>query len=61
MADSETLDALEREFGYRPDEDHGEQWAIFNDDLIVINHDRRPRIFKPGCGGSFYELEPTFP
>jgi hypothetical protein len=61
MADAETLSALDREFGCRPDEANGERWAIYNRHLIVIHPDRRPRIFKPGCGGSYYELEPTFP
>lgn len=54
--------ALRREFGYVPDETHGEKWTVYQDhSLVVIHPERRPRIYKRGCRGSFYEIEPVFP
>ena len=58
----EVRDALRREFGYVPDEGDGEKWIVYQDHtLIVIHPERRPRLYKRGCGGSFYEIEPNFP
>lgn len=57
--DEPVAQALEREFGYVPDEESGEKWAFYgNHSLIVIHHDRKPRIYKRGCGGKYYEIEP---
>ena len=62
MDEQNVLDSLEREFGYRPNEKGGEEWCVYqNHSLIVIHPERRPRIFKRGCGGNFYEIEPIFP
>lgn len=50
---------LQRDFGYLPDERRGEKWAVYQDEaLIVIRTDERPRIYKRGCGGVPYEIEP---
>lgn len=58
----EVKQALRREFGYVPDESGGENWTVFRDhSLIVIHPERRPRIYKRGCGGTYYEFEPVFP
>jgi hypothetical protein len=55
----EVATALRREFGYVPDEDDGEKWTVYEDyTLIVIHPYRRPRLYKRGCGGSYYEIEP---
>lgn len=56
------MDSLYETFGYRPDEQSGENWTVFQDhSLIVIHPERRPRIYKRGCSGLFYEIEPDFP
>lgn len=58
----EVAASLKREFGYVPDEDQGEKWAVYQDHfLIVIHYDRKPRIYKRGCKGDYYEIEPTYP
>jgi hypothetical protein len=55
-------EALRREFGYCPDERNGEVWTVFQGHtLIVIHPERRPRMYKRGCGGIYYEIEPNFP
>jgi hypothetical protein len=51
---------LQRTFGHRPDEAGGEKWTVFRNCLVVIHHDRRPRIYNDGCGGAYYEIEPHF-
>lgn len=62
-ADYEKMMAsLERDFGHRPDEAGGEKWVVYQDHSLIICHpDRRPRIYKRGCAGSYYEIEPIFP
>lgn len=50
---------LLREFGYVLDETSGDQWTTYNDHLIVIAPERRPRVYRKGCGGTFYEMEPV--
>lgn len=56
------LDALYETFGYRPDEPGGENWTVYQGhSLIVVHPERRPRIYKRGCGGVYYEIEPDFP
>lgn len=60
MSEAEYLASLQRTFGYSPDERGGEKWVVYQDNLIVIHPERRPRIYKPGCAGVYYELEPTF-
>ncbi|MGJ5032295.1 hypothetical protein ACQR1I_36035 [Bradyrhizobium sp. HKCCYLS2038] len=53
--------ALRREFGYVTDLQDGEQWTVYqNRTLIVIHPERRPRLYKRGCGGVYYEIEPDF-
>ena len=55
------LDSLEKTFGYRPDMMHGEKWVVYDfDKLIVVHPERKPRIFTPGCGGSYVEIDPHF-
>ena len=50
---------LRRVFGYVPDERGGENWTVYQDHtLIVIHPERRPRLYKRGCGGTYYEIEP---
>lgn len=59
MTDEEVMASLRKTFGYAPNERDGEQWAVYQDhSLIVIHPERRPRIYKRGCGGSYYEIEP---
>jgi hypothetical protein len=59
--DTECARDLEREFGYVPDEKNGEKWAVYqNHSLIVIHPEQRPRIYKRGCGGTPYEIDPVF-
>ena len=50
--------ALRREFGYVPDEADYDKWIVYEDTLIVINPRRRPRLFRKGCAGNYYEIEP---
>lgn len=57
--DKDTARALKREFGYVPDEPSGEKWVVFADRLIVVHPERKPRIYKQGCCGSFFELDPS--
>jgi hypothetical protein len=53
---------LRRDFGYVPREEEGEQWCVYQDHtLIVVHPERRPRMYKRGCGGVYYEIEPNFP
>lgn len=60
--DDDTKAALRREFGYVPDVSDGEAWAVHQDHtLIVIHPARRPRLYKRGCGGVYYEIEPDMP
>jgi len=54
--------SLQETFGHRPDERGGEKWTVYQDhSLIVVHPERRPRIYKRGCGGVYYEIEPAFP
>lgn len=54
--------AIERIFGYVPNENIGESWAIYRGQtLIVIHSDRRPRLYKAGGGGVHVELDPSLP
>ncbi|MHB0785610.1 hypothetical protein [Bradyrhizobium sp. 5.13L] len=54
-----TMAALRRDFGYAPDERGGENWTVYqNQTLIVCHPERRPRLYKRGCGGTFYEIDP---
>lgn len=56
---TETAASLRQTFGYAPDERGGERWTVFQDHtLIVIHPERRPRMYKRGCGGVFYEIQP---
>ena len=51
--------ALRRDFGYVPQSDDGEKWTVYQDrTLIVIHPHRQPRLYRYGCGGSYYEIEP---
>lgn len=59
MAD-ECAEALKREFGYVPNEEAGEKWVVYQDRaLIVVHPERRPRIYRRGYYGDFYEIEPV--
>lgn len=54
----EVLQGLKRDFGYCPDETR-EKWVIFRDNsLIVVDPDRRPRIYRRGGNGVPVEIEP---
>jgi len=56
------MESLRQEFGYRPNEAMGERWIVYQGhSLIVIHPEQRPRIYKRGCGGVYYEIEPNFP
>lgn len=58
--DNPTMASLRQEFGYAPDERGGERWTVFqNHTLVVIHPERRPRLYKRGCGGLYYEIEPN--
>lgn len=49
---------LQKDFGYVKN-DPREQWVVFKyRHLIVIHPKNRPRIYKKGCRGSYYEIEP---
>lgn len=51
--------SLRHAFGYVPDEEGGEVWTVFRDRTLIVAHpERRPRFYRHGCGGSFYEVEP---
>lgn len=59
---NKAMESLKLEFGHRPDEKMGERWIVYQGhSLIVIHPERRPRIYKRGCGGTYYEIEPAFP
>ena len=50
--------ALQREFGYVPDERGGEKWCVFRDQhLIVVHPDRLVRVYRRGHHGDYYEIE----
>lgn len=49
---------LNKSFGYVPK--LPEQWVIYKDHLIVIHPENKPRIFKYGCNGVYYELDPVY-
>ena len=54
--------ALRKKFGYVPNERGGERWVVFQGHtLIVIHPEERPRLYKDGCGGLHYAIEPVFP
>ena len=60
--DADCATALKREFGYVPNEKDGEKWCVYQDhSLIIVHPERRPRIYKRGCGGLYYEIEPNYP
>lgn len=53
------MESLHKEFGYRPDEEGGEQWVVYQDRVLVVIHpERRPRIYERRGGGTYYEIEP---
>ena len=57
--DNEVASALQRTFGYVPDEEAGEKWVIYRDHvMVVIHHREKPKIFPEGCRGNFHEIEP---
>jgi hypothetical protein len=46
-------------FGYRQHkEDERDKWVIYNNFLIVINPECKPKIYKYGCQGQYYEIDP---
>lgn len=47
---------LKREFGYDVDPD--DAWKVFDGRLIVIHPARRPRVYRRGCAGIYYEMDP---
>ena len=51
---------LYQAYGYVPNEAEGERWTVYEEVLIVIHPERRPKIFTRGCAGSYYEIEPSF-
>lgn len=56
------MQSLQSEFGYTPDEKNGENWTVCQGyhghlNLVVVHPERRPRIYKHGCAGIFYEIE----
>jgi len=54
--------ALKREFGYVPNEYDGENWTVYRDHTLIVCHpERRPRVYKRGCNGDYYEFEPNWP
>lgn len=55
----ECATALQREFGYVPDEGSGEKWVVWRDhNLIVIHPERLVRVYRRGCCSVYYEIEP---
>lgn len=57
----DTAQSLWGAFGYIPNEAEGEQWTIYqSNSLIVVHADRKPRIYRRGCGGSYCEVDPNF-
>lgn len=59
LLDENVADALRRTFGYAPDEANGERWVVYEDRLLVIHPERRPRVYRRGWTGpnDFYEIE----
>jgi len=57
--DLQVRDSLLKAFGYAPIEEDGERWCVFRDNLIVIHPNRRPRVYRRGCHGDYYEFEPV--
>lgn len=57
---NDVLRGLQETFGYVPEEDKGEKWAVYNNCLIVIHPMQRPRIYRRGCKGIYFELEPDW-
>ena len=51
--------ALDREFGYIPDEQDGEKWCVWQDRVLIVVHPyRKPRLYERGGRGNYVELEP---
>ncbi len=62
MMDEATKRDLRRTFGYVPDERMGEKWCVYQDhSLIIVHPEYPPKVYKRGCNGVYYEIEPTFP
>lgn len=50
---------LRRVFGYVPDEKGGEKWTVYQDRVLIVIHPvRKPRLYKRGCSGVYYEIDP---
>lgn len=45
---------LAEEFGYV--EKENDKWTIYNDCLVVINPNFRPRVYSKGCKGIYVEI-----
>jgi len=57
--DKEVMAALQRAFGYQPNERDGEKWVVYRDHTLIVCHpERRPRLFERGCAGRYTEIEP---
>lgn len=55
----EVEEALRREFGYVPNENEGEKWCVYQDQCLIVIHEyRNPRLYRRGCGGVYYEIDP---
>jgi hypothetical protein len=58
---AEAMQALEREFGYAPNEAAGERWTIYRGEyLIVVHPEQKPRVYARNGRGDYNELEPDF-
>ncbi len=55
-------EALRREFGYAPNEADGENWTVYQGQMLIVIHpERRPRIYRRGSGPhDFIEIEPLW-
>lgn len=54
--------ALLGEFKYIPDEDGGEKWIVYHDEVLIVLHPARLiRCYKRGATDSqdYYEIDPT--
>jgi hypothetical protein len=52
MMDTNTAEALKREFGYVPDKDAGEQWTVYRDRALLVFHpERLIKVFRRGALG----------
>lgn len=54
--------ALQAEFGYQPREGEGEVWSVWGDGraLIVLHPTRLIRVYRRGCNGIYFEIDPHY-